>query len=111
MGTQVPKGPPITLQPRADGWYAAAHPGGEGLFETGWYKPATLAGRHVLLIHSYEGAGPAPNGYVALGGERLPSNYRIPAAWRNRVGTYDATNYVKSTPVGPGVPRTGELSI
>jgi CubicO group peptidase (beta-lactamase class C family) len=111
IGTQVPNGPPITLQPRADGWYAAAHPGGEGLFETGWYKPATLAGRHVLLIHSYEGAGPAPNGYVALGGERLPSNYRIPAAWRDRVGTYDTTNYVKSTPVGPGVPRTGELSI
>lgn len=111
LGRQVPNAAPITLQPRADGWYAAAHPGGEGLFETAWYRPATLSGRHVLLIHSYQGAGPAPNGYVGLGGERLPSNYRIPSAWRDRVGTYAATNYVKNTPVGPGVPRTGELKI
>ncbi|MGH3583358.1 MAG: serine hydrolase domain-containing protein, partial [Mycobacterium sp.] len=31
--------PPVTLLPRADGWYAAAPPAGEaGLFEMAWYK-------------------------------------------------------------------------
>jgi CubicO group peptidase (beta-lactamase class C family) len=100
---------PVTMLPRADGWYAAAHASPDNPLSSAWVKPATVAGRHLLLTHLDSVGGPAPNGVVTILAEKLPSDYRIPRAWRARTGSYRATNIVPGT--ASVTPRAGELKI
>lgn len=97
----------VTLLPRANGWYAAAHPAGDNPLAAVWIKPATVAGRHLLLAHYDKLVGPAPNGVVTTFAEKIPSSYRIPQAWRARTGSYRATNIIPGTPAD----RTVRLTI
>lgn len=104
----VPGLSPVTMLPRADGWYAAqASP--DNPLSSAWIKPATVAGRHLLLAHLDRIGGPEPNGVVTIYAEKLASGDRIPRAWRARTGSYRATNVVPST--AALTPRTGELRI
>jgi CubicO group peptidase (beta-lactamase class C family) len=98
-----------TLLPRANGWYAAAHPAANNPMAAAWFKPATVAGRHLLLAHLNRATGPAPNGVVTTFAEKIPSSYRIPQAWRARTGSYRATNIIPGT--WSAIPRTGSLTI
>jgi CubicO group peptidase (beta-lactamase class C family) len=100
---------PIMLLPRADGWYVARESTDNPLAGI-WFKPATVAGRRVLLAHYNYFSGPAPNGVVATFAEELPSRYRIPQAWRARIGTYRATNVIRGT-VPELLARSGRLTI
>jgi CubicO group peptidase (beta-lactamase class C family) len=100
---------PVTMLPRAGGWFAAVDPSPERPLSEIWLKPATVAGRRLLLAHSDGTAvAPAPNGYVTTYGEKVPSGYRIPGAWRERLGDYRATNLDPAT--YPAVPRIGKLA-
>lgn len=99
--------PPVML-PRADGWYAP-RVSPDNPSSSAWIKPATVAGRHVLLAHVDRILGPEPNGVVTIYAEKLRSDYRIPRAWRARTGSYRATNVVPST--ASITPRSGELRI
>jgi CubicO group peptidase (beta-lactamase class C family) len=100
----------VTMLPRADGWYAEASPSPERPLSELWIKPVTVAGHRLLLAHSYGSPiAPAPDGAVTTFGEKVPSDYRIPPAWRSRLGIYRATNMVPGT--YPDVPRLGRLSI
>jgi CubicO group peptidase (beta-lactamase class C family) len=103
----VPGAHPVTLLPRADGWYVSRSPGGDPLSAM-WIKPATVAGRHLLLAHYDRLAGPQPDGFVSVFAEKLPSTYHVPRAWRARVGSYRAINLV---PDSTEVARTGTLTI
>jgi CubicO group peptidase (beta-lactamase class C family) len=97
---------PLRLLSRAGGWYAA-HATSDHPLTSIWFKPETIAGRHLLLAHY-------PTGVVATFAERLPANYRIPRAWRARVGTYRATNIIPGSTRGSGfeqVPPTARLTI
>jgi hypothetical protein len=111
--TPTPLGPdatPLTLLPRANGWYAAPHPPAAGdPLATAWFKPATIAGRHLLLAHFDRALGPEPNGVVTTFAEKIPSSYRIPQAWRARAGKYRATNIIPDTEAA--LPRTVNLTI
>ena len=104
----VPGVSPVKYLPRADGWYAPQM-SPDDPWSSEWIKPATVAGRHLLLAHLNYIEGPEPNGVVTTYAEKLPADYRIPRAWRARTGSYRATNIV------PGnwaqTPRTGELRI
>jgi hypothetical protein len=99
----------MMLAPRADGWYVARQSTDDPLAGI-WFKPATVAGRRLLLAHFNYFSGPAPNGVVATFAEELPSRYRIPQAWRARIGTYRATNVIPGTPPEL-LPRSGRLTI
>jgi CubicO group peptidase (beta-lactamase class C family) len=92
---------PVRLLPRADGWFAARQPSDHPLGGI-WFKPRTVAGRHLLMAHYSTFSGPAANGAVAPFAQRLPAGYRIPAAWRARVGTYRATNIIPGSAPGAG---------
>jgi CubicO group peptidase (beta-lactamase class C family) len=108
--TPLPAGmTPVTMLPRADGWYAAAHPSAKYPLAAVWIKPVTVAGRHLLLGHFDRLAGPAPNGVVTIFAEKIPSSYRIPKAWRARTGRYRATTVIPGTP--SYVSRTGSLTV
>ncbi len=100
---------PLMLLPRADGWYVARHSAHNPLARR-WFKPATVAGRRVLLAHYDYFSGPAPNGVVTTFAQELPSSYRIPQAWRTRIGTYRATNVIPGTPPEL-LPRSVKLTI
>lgn len=102
----VPGFDPLKLLPRADGWYAA-QPSSNPM-SAYWVRPATVAGRHLMLLHLNHLVGPEPNGVVMIFGEKVPSGYRIPQAWRARLGSYRATNDV---PSDISTPRPGELRI
>jgi CubicO group peptidase (beta-lactamase class C family) len=100
----------VTMLPRANGWYAAVHPPADNPLAVAWVKPATIAGRHLLLMHSNGSlTAPAPNGFVTTLAEKLPSSYRIPPVWRARTGLYRATNIIPET--YPGLARVGKLTI
>jgi CubicO group peptidase (beta-lactamase class C family) len=91
--TLTPRPPgvaPVTLLPRADRWYAAVHPSPDNPLARAWIKPATVTGRHLLLIH-LTGAG------TAAAAEKIPPTYRIPTAWRARTGSYRATTIIPGT--------------
>lgn len=102
----VPGFSPVTVLPRADGWYAA--PPSPDPMSAYWIKPATVAGRHLMLVHLNQLSGTEPNGVVTILGEKIPSGYRIPQTWRARLGSYRATNDVSGDVEAP---RTGELRI
>ncbi|MGH2938767.1 MAG: serine hydrolase domain-containing protein [Solirubrobacterales bacterium] len=102
----VPGFSPVTVLPRADGWYAA--PPSPDPMSAYWIKPASVAGRHLMLVHLNRLLGTEPNGVVTIFGEKIPSGYRIPRAWRTRLGSYRATNDV---PGDVNAPRAGELRI
>ena len=70
-------------------------------------KPATVGGRHLLLIR-LNGAPPASG--VAAYAEKIPSTYRIPKAWKDRTGSYRATSILPGTYPG-GESRVGRLTI
>jgi CubicO group peptidase (beta-lactamase class C family) len=97
----------VTMLPRADGWYAAVRPPADKPLTATWIKPATVAGRHLLLIR-LNGAPPASG--VSAAAERIPSTYRIPDAWKARTGSYRATSIVPHNYPG-GVSRVGTLTI
>ena len=61
-----------TMLPRADGWCAAVHPPADCPSAAKWIKPATVAGRHLLLIR-LNGA-PRTSGVSAVA-EKIPSAY------------------------------------
>jgi Beta-lactamase len=109
--TPLPPGvTPVTMLPRANGWYAPVHPSADNPLAGAWVKPATIAGRHLLLMHSGGSlTAPAPNGFVTTLAERLPSSNRIPQVWRARTGLYRATNIIPDT--YPGLARVGKLTI
>jgi hypothetical protein len=99
----------VTMLPRADGWYAAARPSPTNPLSELWLKPAKVAGHNLLLAHSYGSAvAPSPNGFVTTYGEKVPASYRVPRAWKGRLGIYRATNMIPGT--YPDVPRLGRLS-
>jgi CubicO group peptidase (beta-lactamase class C family) len=104
--SQAPGVASLTMLPRADGWYAAAHPPANSPLATAWIRPATVAGRHLLLIRLN---GKPPASGVAAYAEKIPSTYRIPTAWRDRTGSYRATSILPGT--YPGLPRVGKLTI
>jgi CubicO group peptidase (beta-lactamase class C family) len=108
--TPLPPGvTPVTMLPRANGWYAAGHPASDNRLAALWIKPATVAGRRLLLAHVNDSSsGPAPNGFVTTFAEKIPSSYRIPEAWQVRTGSYRATDTIPGT--YPDVPRTGTLT-
>lgn len=104
----VPGVPPAKFLPRADGWYAA-HASADNPLSSTSIKPATVAGRNLLLAHLDEYEGPEPNGIVVTYAEKLPADYHIPSAWRARIGKYHATNRVRgSSALAPSI---GELQI
>jgi CubicO group peptidase (beta-lactamase class C family) len=100
---------PVTLLPRANGWYAAVRPPVDDPMAAAWFKPATVAGRHLLLAHFDTLQGPEPNGVVTTFAEKVPFSYHIPQAWRTRTGRYRATNVIPGTPA-PLTP-SGRLTI
>jgi CubicO group peptidase (beta-lactamase class C family) len=101
---------PVILLPRADGWYAAADQRSTDPLASAWIKPATVAGHRLLLAHSNGSAlAPSPNGLVTTLGEKIPADYRIPAAWRARVGSYRATDIVPGT--APALTAPASLAI
>jgi CubicO group peptidase (beta-lactamase class C family) len=102
----VPGFSPVTVLPRADGWYVAK-PSPDPM-SAYWIKPATVAGRRLMLLHLNKLSGTEPNGVVTIFGEKIPTGYRIPQVWRARLGRYRATNDV---PGDVNAPRTGELRI
>jgi CubicO group peptidase (beta-lactamase class C family) len=97
---------PVTVLPRADGWYVAK-PSPDPM-SAYWIKPATVAGHRLMLVHLNQLSGTEPNGVVTILGEKIPSGYRIPQVWRARLGRYRATNDVTED---VNAPRTGELRI
>jgi CubicO group peptidase (beta-lactamase class C family) len=104
--TLTPRPPgfaPVTLLPRADGWYAAVHPSADNPSAAASIKPVTVAGRRLLLIH-LNGAG------TAAAAEKIPSTYRVPRAWKDRTGSYRAINILPRTYPG-GESRVARLTI
>jgi hypothetical protein len=71
------------VRPSAPGPYAAAS-----------VKAVTVAGRRLLLLRFN---GQYPYTGVTAVAERIPSTYRIPKAWRDRIGTYRAIGIVPRT--------------
>jgi CubicO group peptidase (beta-lactamase class C family) len=104
---EIPGATPVTLLPRADGWYVAAHPSPDNPLTNVWLKPATVTGRHLLLLRAF---GPPGLAGVSAAAEKIPSTYRIPNAWRARIGSYRATNIIPGTYPGL-VPGAGTLMI
>jgi len=97
----------LTVLPRADGWYVAAHPSPANPLSSLWVKPATVTGRHLLLQRSFSPPGFAGVSAVA---EKIPPTYRIPNAWRARTASYRATSIIPGTYPG-WVPAEGTLMI
>ena len=95
------------MLPRTDGWYAAVRPPADKPLTATWIKPATVAGRHLLLIRL--NAAPPISG-VSAAAERIPSTYRIPTAWKARIGSYRAASILPRTYPG-GVSPVGALTI
>jgi CubicO group peptidase (beta-lactamase class C family) len=103
----VPGITPVTLLPRADGWYVAAHLSPGSPWASVWLKPATVTGRRLLLGNML--SPPGSEGVSALA-EEIPSTYRIPNAWRARTASYRATDIIPRT--YPGfVPPAATLMI
>jgi hypothetical protein len=102
---QKPGATAYTKLPRADGWYAARRPQPGDLIDEAWIRPTTVGGRRVLLIR-FVGSSPpqGTSGYA----EKVPSSYRIPAAWQARAGAYKATNLLPRP--YPGAVTTGLLT-
>jgi CubicO group peptidase (beta-lactamase class C family) len=96
-----------TLLPRADGWYAAAHPPPGNPVAAAWIRPATVAGRH-LMLSRLDGLGGASG--VSAAAETIPFTYRIPKAWKERTGSYRAISIRPRTYPG-GESRVGRLTI
>jgi hypothetical protein len=103
----VPGITPVTLLPRADGWYVAAHPSPGSPWARVWLKPATVTGRRLLLGNML--SPPGSEGVSAVA-EEIPSTYSIPNAWRARTASYRATNIIPRTYPGLVSP-TGTLMI
>jgi CubicO group peptidase (beta-lactamase class C family) len=95
--------PPVTVLPRADGWYAAVRPPANNALADAWIKPATVSRRQLLLVRS------SVSGVIAIA-EKIPSTYRIPAAWKARTGNYHATSIIPGTYNGYVAP-VGKLTI
>jgi hypothetical protein len=87
--------------PRADGWYAARSSAGTP-FAAEAIKPATVAGRHLLLARLHGGVGAIA--------EKISPAYRNRQAWRARAGAYRATDLLPGSYPGV-VPRTARLAI
>lgn len=83
IGAQDPAAQPRPLQRRTDGWYMTDD-GQEAL------RMTRIEGKRVLLIRLADGTS-------GLFAERLWRDPRIPAAWRSRLGEYQATNVDPAT--------------
>jgi len=106
LTSQPPGVASLTMLPHADGWYAALRPPADNPLAAAWIKPATVAGR-LLMLTRLNGA---PPGSVSAAAEKIPSTYRIPTAWKDRTGRYRATNIIPGTYPGIDSP-VGTLTI
>jgi hypothetical protein len=93
---QQPGAAPVTMTLRSDGWFTEA----SGLRSI---KVVTVAGRQLLL-------GRTSTGVVGAVGQRIPSNYRLPATWRARTGHYRAIDVHPRTYDG-AVTRVASLTL
>jgi len=96
-GSQRPNAASYTMTPRADGWYSTTAQGPPSI------RFVTVAGRQVLVARTTTGS-------VGASAERLPRTYSVPAAWRNRTGSYRAVNIRPNTFPGAVAP-TGSLTL
>jgi len=99
--------PAFRMLRRADGWYTPVRARVASPEAAASIKPVTVAGRRLLLLRFYS---QYPYSGVMAAAEKIPSTYRIPRAWKARVGSYRATNIIPGTYPG-NPPRVLSLMI
>jgi hypothetical protein len=92
--SQPPGTPPFRVLPRADGWYTPVRPRVASPEAAASIKPVTVAGLRLLLLRFNS---QYPYSGVMAAAEKIPSTYRIPGAWKARVGRYRAINIIPGT--------------